>query len=74
VKGIPVTNAVAIPDWLQLATILNLCRTDAIFIHLKSMVNSRKFLGRADKRFLSARCNIHNITRSESRCALRLQV
>ena len=53
-------NVIALPDWLQLATALNLCKTYGILIYLKSMVKNRKFLGPSDSCFLSARCNIHN--------------
>jgi hypothetical protein len=60
VKRIPAKNAIAILDWLQLATALNLSKTYGILIYLKSMVKNREFLGRSDSCFSSARCNIHN--------------
>jgi hypothetical protein len=44
VKGVPAKNAIAIPDWLQLTTALNLRKTCGILIYLKSMVKNRKFL------------------------------
>jgi hypothetical protein len=74
VKVVPAANAVCIPDWLQFATVLSLCKINGIFTHSKSMVKTRKFLGRADNSFRSAGCNVNNTVRSESRCALRLRV
>jgi hypothetical protein len=58
--GVPAKNAIAIPEWLQLATALNLRKTCGILIYLRSMVKNRKFLGRSGSCFPSARCNIHN--------------
>jgi hypothetical protein len=60
VKGVPVKNGIALPDWLRLGIALNLCKTYGILIYLKSMVKNRKFLGRCDSCFPSARLSIHN--------------
>ena len=58
VKGVHAKNAIAIPDWLQLATALNLRKTYGILICLKSMAKNREFLGRSNSCFHSTRCNI----------------
>jgi len=48
VERVTAKNSIALPDWLHLATTLNLCKTYVILIYLKSMVKNKKFLRRSD--------------------------